>query len=65
MEEDLFTAEEVAAEVGVSKSAIYVWTNRGALSPSGKRGRYNLYRMSDVFAAEKSRARKYRRNDAE
>lgn len=63
MEEVLYTAEEAAEEVGVSKSAIYVWTNRGYLEPAKKEGRFNKYRLSDVFAAEKGRDRKFRRKD--
>ncbi|MEU8055699.1 helix-turn-helix domain-containing protein [Microbispora bryophytorum] len=60
-DEDLYTADEAAGEVGVSASAIYVWTHRGYIRPVKKRGRVNLYRISDVFAAERNRDRKHRR----
>ncbi len=39
--EVLLTAEEAAEEIGVSKSAIYVWTNRGYLKAAKKEGRFN------------------------
>ncbi|MGI5493867.1 helix-turn-helix domain-containing protein [Microtetraspora malaysiensis] len=58
---DLFTAEEAAAEVGVEAATIYTWKARGFIEPAGKRGRYLLYRLSDVFACEASRQRKHRR----
>ncbi|GIH27628.1 hypothetical protein Aph01nite_59380 [Acrocarpospora phusangensis] len=64
-DEELFTAEEAAREAGLSESAIYVWTHRGHLKPAGKVGKFNQYRLSDVFTAEKSRQRKYRRKAAD
>ena len=64
MTEQLWTAEEAAAEVGVEVATIYVWTHRGFLTPAGKRGRLNLYRLDDVFTCEKTRKRKHRRRSA-
>lgn len=58
---DLYTAEEAAEEVGVSVGTIHVWRHRGFLEPSGKRGRFLLYRLADVFRAEASRKREHRR----
>lgn len=60
--EELYTAEEVAAQVGVKPATIYTWTARGFLRPVGKRGRYNLYRLADVFICEATRKRKHRRH---
>ncbi|MCC5580607.1 helix-turn-helix domain-containing protein [Microtetraspora sp. AC03309] len=59
--EELFTAAEAAAEVGVEVQTIYTWTHRGALAPASKRGASNLYRLADVFQAEKTRSRKHRK----
>ncbi len=59
--EELFTAEEAAAQVGVRPATIYTWTARGFLRPVGKRGRFNLFRLSDVFACEATRKHKHRR----
>jgi DNA-binding transcriptional MerR regulator len=61
LDELLFTAEEAAAEVGVKVPTIWSWVNRGYLRPAGTRGKHRLYRLSDVFEAEKERKRKHRR----
>ncbi|WP_214322071.1 helix-turn-helix domain-containing protein [Nonomuraea sediminis] len=63
-DDQLFTAEEAAAEVGVEVQTIYTWTGRGALTPAGKRGRNNLYRLSDVFACERTRQHKHRKRSS-
>ena len=60
-DEELFTAEEAASEVGVKPQTIYVWVSRGHLCPVGTRGKYKLFRLSDVFKAEATRDRKRRR----
>ncbi|GII89641.1 hypothetical protein Ssi03_76310 [Sphaerisporangium siamense] len=60
-EEDLFTTAEAAAEVGFSIAAIDNWVRRGYLAPAGRRGRSNVYRLSDVFEVEKQRKHKHRR----
>ncbi|MFI6299560.1 helix-turn-helix domain-containing protein [Nonomuraea sp. NPDC050790] len=61
--DDLYTAEEAAAEVGVERQTIYVWVSRGVLKPvpGVKRRRSNLFRLEDVFTAEKNRDHKHRR----
>jgi DNA-binding transcriptional MerR regulator len=59
---DLWTAEEAAAEVGIEVQTIYTWTARGYLTPAGKRGRFNLYRLDDVFKAEATRQHKHRKH---
>jgi hypothetical protein len=58
---ELFTAEEAAVEAGVEVATIYTWVRRGYLAAVGKRGRFNLYRLCDVFACEAARKRKHRR----
>ena len=60
-DEELFTAEEAAAEVGMKPQTIYVWVSRGHLCPAGTRGRYKLFRLADVFRAEATRDRKRRK----
>jgi len=60
-DEDLWTADEVAREVGVEPGTIYTWVRRGALRSVSQRGRYKLFRLSDVFAAEASRQDRHRR----
>lgn len=57
------TAEEAAEQVGVAQATIYVWVRRGYLAPVRKRGRYKLFRLADVFAAEATRKHKHRRRD--
>lgn len=59
--DELWTAEEAAEQVGVTAAAIYTWVRRGALASAGKRGRYKLFRLDDVFACEAGRKRKHRR----
>ncbi|GGS87574.1 hypothetical protein GCM10010156_52590 [Planobispora rosea] len=61
MTQDLWTAEEAAAEVGVEVATIYNWVRRGYLTHAGTRGRRKLFRLADVFACEKNRKRKHRR----
>lgn len=63
-DEPLFTAEEAAAEVGVKAATIYVWVHRGHLVPAGTRGKHRLFRLSDVFEAERTRDRKRRKKVA-
>lgn len=61
LDDPLFTAEEAAAEVGMSAQAIYNWVHRGVLTPAGTRGRHKLYRLADVFRAESTRDRSRRK----
>lgn len=60
MNYDLFTAEEAARQVGLKEATIRKWKSQGMLSPAGKKGRFHLYRLADVLAAEANRERKYR-----
>lgn len=59
----LYTADQAAAEVGIERQTIYVWVSRGSLRPvpGVKRGRSHLFRLEDVFAAEKTRDHARRR----
>lgn len=65
LNEDLWTADEAAEQLGVSVNTIYAWVNRGALTPDpdAKRGRRNLFQPSAVFEAERSRKAKHRRKN--
>ncbi|GAT68887.1 helix-turn-helix domain protein [Planomonospora sphaerica] len=64
MNDELWTAEEAAAEVGVKPGTIHAWVHRGYLTPQRKRGGAHLFRLEDVFAAEAGRKRKHRRKVA-
>ena len=61
MTEQLWTAEEIAAEVGVEVATIYTWVRRGHLHHAGKRGHHKLFRLADAFEAERTRNRKHRK----
>ncbi|MGW2746962.1 helix-turn-helix domain-containing protein [Streptomyces sp. NPDC001450] len=54
MNTPLITAELAAAEAGVSPATIRKWVQRGHLRPAGTQGRRQLYRLEDVFAAERA-----------
>lgn len=60
MDDVLVNAEQAAEEVGVSKSAIHVWVHRGRLQHVKKDGKKHLYRLADVFEAEKLAQDKFR-----
>lgn len=60
MSDTLVTAEEAASCLGMSARTINTWRGRGYLVPVGKRGRANLYRLSDVYRTERERDRKHR-----
>lgn len=64
MNDILVTAEQAAEEVGVSKSAIHVWVHRGRLQHVKKDGKKHLYRLSDVFKAERLAQAKFRPKSA-
>ncbi|AQZ67624.1 unnamed protein product [[Actinomadura] parvosata subsp. kistnae] len=55
--DELYTADEAATETGFSRWAIYNWVRRGVLRPvpGAKRGHSSLFRLEDVFNAEKTR----------
>lgn len=57
----LVTAAEAAAEVGLTRDAIYNWVRRRYLTPVAKRGSLKLFRLSDVFEVEKNRQHEHRR----
>jgi excisionase family DNA binding protein len=61
LDEDLWTAEEAAEQVGMKVATIYVWVHRGHLRPAGTRGKHKLFRLDDVFKAESTRDRKRRK----
>ncbi|UXY28849.1 helix-turn-helix domain-containing protein [Streptomyces sp. HUAS TT20] len=50
----LITAELAAEEAGVTPATIRKWVQRGHLRPAGTQGRRQLYRLEDVFAAERT-----------
>ncbi|MEV7219633.1 hypothetical protein AB0N98_07060 [Streptomyces sp. NPDC093681] len=49
----LLTGALAATEAGVSPATIRKWVQLGRLSPAGKQGRAQLFRLEDVFAAER------------
>ncbi|MFI1826333.1 hypothetical protein ACH41E_07735 [Streptomyces sp. NPDC020412] len=49
-----------AAEAGVAPATIRKWVQLGLLTAAGKAGRAQLFRLEDVFAAERA-ARRGRR----
>ncbi|MEU7280426.1 hypothetical protein AB0A69_16805 [Streptomyces sp. NPDC045431] len=56
----LVTGQLAAQEAGVVPTTIRKWVQLGHLSPAGRQGRAQLYRLEDVFAAERSARRKPR-----
>ncbi|GAA2238472.1 hypothetical protein GCM10010232_26570 [Streptomyces amakusaensis] len=50
----LITGDLAASEAGVSPATIRKWVQRGHLAAAGRQGRRSLYRLEDVFAAERS-----------
>lgn len=53
MSETLYTTNQVAEELGVTPATVNVWVSRGYLTPVGKKGRQNTFRLADVFEAER------------
>ncbi|GAA3770668.1 hypothetical protein [Streptomyces chiangmaiensis] len=49
----LITGELAAAEAGVAPATIRKWVQLGHLSAASRQGRRLLYRLEDVFAAER------------
>ncbi|PRH79096.1 hypothetical protein C6N75_11480 [Streptomyces solincola] len=58
--ETLINADLAASEAGVMPATIRKWVQLGHLSPAGRRGRALLYRLEDVFAAERAARRRPR-----
>ncbi|MFB4422570.1 hypothetical protein C5F59_015910 [Streptomyces sp. QL37] len=56
----LITGALAADEAGVTPATIRKWVQLGRLSPAGKQGRAQLFRLEDVFAAERAARRKAR-----
>ncbi|MFJ8000027.1 hypothetical protein ACIQ7D_23265 [Streptomyces sp. NPDC096310] len=50
----LITGALAADEVEVAPATIRKWVQLGHLTPAGSRGRALLYRLEDVFAAERA-----------
>ncbi|MFD1828592.1 hypothetical protein ACFSJS_02790 [Streptomyces desertarenae] len=53
----LVTGAMAAREAAVSPATIRKWVQLGRLTPAGRQGRALLYRLEDVFAAERSARR--------
>ncbi|GGO52894.1 MULTISPECIES: MerR family transcriptional regulator [Streptomyces] len=49
----LVTGELAAAEVQVAPATVRKWVQLGHLVAAGRQGRRHLYRLEDVFAAER------------
>ncbi|MCF6525486.1 helix-turn-helix domain-containing protein [Streptomyces sp. JJ36] len=53
----LVTGAIAAREAGVAPATVRKWVQLGRLAPAGRQGRALLYRLEDVFAAERTTAR--------
>lgn len=53
----LVTGALAAREVDVTPATIRKWVQQGHLSPAGRQGRTHLFRLEDVFAAERATRR--------
>ncbi|MER7725507.1 hypothetical protein [Streptomyces sp. NPDC096323] len=60
----LVTSALAAQEAGVVPATIRKWVQLGHLRPSGQQGRRHLYRLEDVFAAERATRRPPHRSTA-
>ncbi|MFI5808109.1 hypothetical protein [Streptomyces sp. NPDC051561] len=56
--EPLITGALAAQEVAVAPATIRKWVQLGHLSPAGRQGRAQLFRLEDVFAAERAAHRR-------
>nr|WP_203600283.1 hypothetical protein [Streptomyces sp. SID9727] len=54
----MLTGALAAQEAGVVPATIRKWVQLGHLRPAGRQGRSNLYRLEDVFAAERATRRR-------
>lgn len=63
MSEETYTTPEVSALTGITEDCIANWVRRGYLTPAEREGKFNKYRLGDVFTCEKSRKRQHRRRE--
>ncbi|MGX1883535.1 hypothetical protein [Streptomyces sp. NPDC055287] len=54
----LITGALAAREVAVAPATIRKWVQLGHLAPAGRQGRAQLFRLEDVFAAERAARRR-------
>lgn len=54
----LVTGVLAAQEAGVVPATIRKWVQLGRLTPAARQGRTQLYRLEDVFAAERATVRR-------
>ncbi|MER5768018.1 MULTISPECIES: hypothetical protein [unclassified Streptomyces] len=54
----LITGALAATEAGVVPATIRKWVQLGHLTPAGRRGRAQLFRLEEVFAAERATRRR-------
>ncbi|MGW0547051.1 hypothetical protein [Streptomyces altiplanensis] len=54
----LITGLLAAQEVAVAPATIRKWVQLGHLAPAGRQGRAQLFRLEDVFAAERATRRR-------
>ncbi|GAA1691568.1 hypothetical protein [Streptomyces yatensis] len=54
----LLTAAVAAVEVGVTPATIRKWVQLKHMRPAGRQGKAFLYRLEDVFAAERATRRR-------
>ncbi|GHG76487.1 hypothetical protein [Streptomyces griseocarneus] len=57
----LVTTAIAAQETAVVPDTIRKWVQLGHLAPAGRRGRGHLFRLEDVFAAERATRRAHER----
>ncbi|MDH6111172.1 putative site-specific integrase-resolvase [Kitasatospora sp. MAP12-15] len=58
----LVTGVMAAAEVEVAPATIRKWVQLGHLAAAGRRGKALLFRLEDVFAAERATRRRHERS---
>ncbi|WP_093799551.1 hypothetical protein [Streptomyces sp. Wb2n-11] len=57
-QQPLITGLLAAQEVAVAPATIRKWVQLGHLAPAGRQGRAQLFRLEDVFAAERATRRR-------
>ncbi|MFC8518303.1 hypothetical protein [Streptomyces sp. NPDC057257] len=53
-EPTLVTGATAAKEAGVAPATVRKWVQLGRLTAAGRQGRTHLFRLEDVFAAERA-----------